>query len=147
MKRLRIYADTSVFGGCFDDEFSVESHRLLKRVIDGAIILVISDLVLIELDSAPIRIRKILDNFPSDSLEFVTISSETERLCESYLNANVVGPSSRGDAYHIAIATVNRVDLVVSWNFKHIVHFEKVRRFNAVNLLQGYQQIDIRAPK
>ncbi len=64
MKRLRIYADTSVFGGCFDDEFSVESHRLLKRVIDGAIILVISDLVLIELDSALIRIRKILDIFP-----------------------------------------------------------------------------------
>ena len=51
------------------------------------------------------------------------------------------------DAYHIAIATVNRVDVLLSWNFKHIVNWDKIRLFNAINMKNGYPSIDIRSPK
>lgn len=48
---------------------------------------------------------------------------------------------------HIALATVADVDLLVSWNFKHIVRFDKIRLFNAVNLEQGYKPLAIHSPR
>ena len=65
---------------------------------------------------------------------------------QRYLDAGVVGPASGNDALHVAIATVARADVVASWNFKHIVHMDKVRGFNAVNLSEGSPLIDIRSP-
>ena len=56
-------------------------------------------------------------------------------------------PADEVDAQHIALATVCRADLVVSWNFKHIVHYEKIRGFNSVNLREGYGMVDIRSPR
>jgi hypothetical protein len=68
-------------------------------------------------------------------------------LCEAYLEAGVVTPQSSNDAHHVALATVARADVIVSWNFRHIVHLDRIRRFNAVNLRDGYPLIDIRSPK
>jgi hypothetical protein len=67
-------------------------------------------------------------------------------LRDAYLAAGVVGAASENDAHHVALAAVARADLIVSWNFKHIVHVDKIRRFNAVNLIEGYGMIDIRSP-
>ena len=108
MKRLRIYIDTSVAGGCFDNE---------------------------------------LATLPSECFEAITRSKETERLRDVYIASNVVASAHSSDAHHVAIATVAQADLIVSWNFKHIVHFDKIRAFNAVNLREGYPFIDIRSPK
>lgn len=68
-------------------------------------------------------------------------------MADAYIEDNVLGTASLNDAYHIAMATVNQLDVVVSWNFKHIVNFNKIRLFNAVNLKLGYPAIDIRSPK
>ncbi len=57
-----------------------------------------------------------------------------------------MGSGSRGDAIHVAAATVAGADLVLSWNFKHIVNYDRIHKYNAVNLLNGYRQIDIRSP-
>ena len=75
------------------------------------------------------------------------MSPESELLRDRYLAAGVVGPASVDDAHHVALATIAHADLIVSWNFKHIVHFEKIRGFNAVNLREGYQTIEIHSPK
>ena len=64
----------------------------------------------------------------------------------AYLDAAVLPAASSNDALHVAAATVARADLILSWNFKHIVNFRRIRLFNSVNLAQGYGIIDIRSP-
>jgi formylmethanofuran dehydrogenase subunit B len=147
MKKMRIYADTSVFGGCFDEEFQVESQKLFDAVRSGTFILVVSDAVLAELQGAPQKVREIVSGLDPARVEFVAITTEMENLRDAYLKAGVVGPDSREDAEHIAIAVVSGVDLVASWNFKHIVHYDKIAGYNAVNLLNGYRPLQIFSPK
>ena len=53
----------------------------------------------------------------------------------------------RADALHIAVATVARVDVLVSWNFKHIVNLRRIHAYNAVNLKRGYPLLEIRTPR
>ncbi|KAA0222400.1 MAG: hypothetical protein KJ057_01230 [Phycisphaerae bacterium] len=84
---------------------------------------------------------------PRESVEPLTTTPESETLRDAYLRAGVLTAKSSEDAHHVALATVAKADLIVSWNFKHIVHFEQMRGFNAVNLLEGYQTIEIRTPK
>ncbi len=147
MKKPRIYADTSVIGGCLDDEFAEESLALLDMVRAGSVILLLSDILADELEPAPPEVQLLLGNLPPSSFEHVMSGEESEQLRDAYLRARVVGPGHTRDAHHIALATVLRADLLVSWNFKHIVHWDKIRRFNAVNLRQGYAPIEIRSPK
>lgn len=147
MKQLRVYLDTSVIGGCFDEEFAEESKALLQMVNNGKIRLIVSDILVDELEQAPQQVQKKFGALSPQHLEAVRQSEETERLRDLYLEAEVVGETRKNDAHHMAIATVARADMIVSWNFKHIVHFEKIRGFNAVNLREGYLPIDIRSPR
>ncbi len=146
-KILCVYADTSVFGGCFDDEFKTESVRFFEEVRQGQFILVVSNVTLDELELAPEAVRAILADLPPRQVEIIHTSRESEGLRTAYLEAGVVGPASSNDAAHIAVATVSSVDLVVSWNFKHIVHFEKIGGYEGVNSLRGSQPQDLFTPR
>lgn len=146
MKLLRIYIDTSVVGGCHDEEFARESRALLRMAQSGDIKLLVSELLIAELDKAPSKIRDVLAALPGDSIEAIEVSVEAEELQAAYMAAEVVGAKHQNDALHVALATVARADLIVSWNFKHIVHFDKIRGFNAVNLRECYLPIEIRSP-
>lgn len=147
MKKLRIYIDTSVIGGCLDEEFAQESHELLELAKRSEIILVISDLLAAEVSRAPEEVKKVFYALPEESIEMVSRSPETERLRDLYLNAGVLGEKSRDDAHHVAIATVEQVDILLSWNFKHLVHFDKICGFNSINIREGYPMIEIHNPK
>ena len=147
MKRFRVYADTSVFGGCFDDEFVEASTAFFDAVRSGRFVLVVSPTVLTELQRAPEQVRKVLTGPPSEAVEFSELGPESEHLREAYLEAGILGSEHRSDAEHIALASVAGVDFVVSWNFKHIVQFEKIAGYQAVNLLNGYREIRIYSPK
>jgi len=118
-RSLRVYADTSVFGGCFDEEFKTESLRFFDEVREGQFVLVVSNITLDELELAPDQVRRVLAGLPPEQVELVNTSSESDELRNAYLAAAVVGPASSNDAAHIAVATISNVDLVVSWNFKH----------------------------
>ncbi|MBI5302478.1 MAG: PIN domain protein [Chloroflexi bacterium] len=142
----RIYIDTSVVGGCFDKEYAKESMQLWHEFNGGKKIAVASDLLLLELEEAPLRVRQLLNDLPADSVEYVSLDEEALALANAYLLDGAVAESSQSDARHIAIATVARVDVLVSWNFKHIVNLNRIRRFNAVNLKRGYPIIEIRSP-
>ncbi|HMD70869.1 MAG TPA: hypothetical protein VKF41_05970 [Bryobacteraceae bacterium] len=138
MKRpLRVYADTPVFGGCHDEEFKAESVRFFDAARQGKFVVVVSNVTLDELELAPDAVRGVLAGLPPDRVEIVGTCPESDGLRRAYLEAAVVGPASSNDAAHIAVATVSGVDLVVSWNFKHIVHFEKTGRYEGVNSLRG----------
>lgn len=146
-KPVRVYADTSVFGGCFDNEFKTESLRFFDEVREGRFVLVVSNVTLDELELAPDIVRAVLAELHPQMVEIVRTSSESDNLRNAYLNAAVVGPASSNDAAHIAVATISKVDLVVSWNFKHIVHFEKIGGYEEVNGLRGYRSPRIYSPR
>jgi hypothetical protein len=146
-KPLRVYADTSVFGGCFDSEFMTESVRFFEEVRQGQFVVVVSNVTLDELGLAPGAVRVVLADLPPQQVEIVSESAESDDLRDAYLEAAVVGPASINDAAHIAVATISRVDLVVSWNFKHIVHFEKIGAYEEVNSLRGYRSPRIYSPR
>ncbi len=147
MRRLRVYADTSVFGGCFDDEFAEASRTFFRDVAAGRFVVVIADAVLREVALAPEHVRGVLKGLPADAVELVTLTEEIGRLRDAYIREGVLGRASRNDAEHIASASVAVVDLLISWNFKHIVHFDKITGFEAVNLLHGYRPIRIHSPR
>jgi len=147
MKQTRVYVDTSVIGGCFDKEFAKESLALVQAAREGRIVLLLSDLLVDELAKARPEIQNALSDLLPNAYEEVSGGEESERLRDAYLKAGVVGPQHAADAEHIALATVSGADIVLSWNFKHIVHWDKIRGFNAVNLREGYPPIEIRSPQ
>jgi predicted nucleic acid-binding protein len=147
MKKLKIYVDTSVIGGCFDKEFATESNALIEMAINGEAVLLISDLLLLELEKAPAHIASLIEDLPEECTEFFDTEGEALELQRKYLKAKVVGAGSADDALHVANATVKRADMIVSWNFKHIVHYDKIRGFNSINFSEGYNMIAIYSPK
>ena len=146
MFRPRIYVDTSVIGGCFDNEFEEYSNQLFEEFIKGERKLVISDLVLFELEGAPENVKEVLNKVTENNIEYVFINEESVTLTNAYLKEGVIAENSLSDARHIAIATVERVDVLVSWNFKHIVNLNRIHLINSVNLKLGYPILEIRSP-
>lgn len=114
MKRRRIYADTSVIGGCLDDEFQDPSRRLFERFDAGEDILVVSELTLEELRMAPGAVREVLHGVDGRYVEELEFMLEAAELAEEYIASGVVAESKRVDAQHVATATVHGVDVVVS---------------------------------
>jgi predicted nucleic acid-binding protein len=147
MRRQRIYIDTSVVGGFFDIKFEEETKMLFQRLENKEIVFVISDLLREELKGAPEWVRNLLDNYDENSLEKVMLTDESRELADKYIAENVVGKTSLDDCRHIALATINKVDVLVSWNFRHIVNLTRIKGYNAVNLKNDYQILEIRNPK
>ncbi|MBI5741256.1 MAG: PIN domain protein [Nitrospirae bacterium] len=143
----KVYIDTSVIGGCLDDEFTVWSKLLFEEFRSGIKIAVVSDLTLQELEDAPPDVRKILSDLPADAIEYVFLSDEAVELADTYIARGVVTEKHLIDTQHIAIATIAKVDILVSWNFKQIVNLDRIRKFNAVNLTKGYHLLEIRSPQ
>lgn len=106
-----------------------------------------SDLTEYELENAPEKVKSHFIHLDKHSTEFVEITEEINQLAELYIREKVVGETSIDDCRHIACATINKVDYLVSWNFKHIVNVFRIRGYNAINLKNGYIQLDIRSPK
>ncbi|GHT49597.1 hypothetical protein AGMMS49982_03380 [Bacteroidia bacterium] len=145
-RTLALYLDTSVIGGYYDDEFALDTQVLFHEIKDGKYTVVISDLTLQELIKAPERVRNLLHDMAID-FEEVMVSPECVELATEYLNEDVVGQTSRDDCIHIATATVHKIDILVSWNFKHIVNVQRIRGYNAVNIKNGYTTLEIHSPK
>jgi predicted nucleic acid-binding protein len=144
--KKRIYTDTSVIGGCFDEEFSKGSLALFKSFRSGAAVIVLSNLTLAELESAPTAVQEVIKTVPSEFIHYIEFLQDASELAEMYLKEGVVTKKSRVDAQHIATATIHRVDVLVSWNFKHIVNLERIHGYNSVNLRLGYPLLEIRTP-
>lgn len=141
-----MYIDTSVIGGCLDEEFERWSKILFDEFRSGIKIAVVSDLTLRELEESPEEVREILRDLPLEFIEYAFLTDEAITLANTYIKYGVVSERHLIDAQHIAIATIERVDVLVSWNFKEIVNLERIRKFNAINLMVGYHLLEIRSP-
>lgn len=144
----RVYTDTSIFGGAEDDEFREATLEFLRCVRRGRYVLLVSEVTVRELADAPPNVRRVFADLPPSCVVHVPreVEQEAESLTEAYIAAGILGPASHDDATHVAIATVARADLILSWNFRHIVNYKKIHQFNQVNTLRGYPPIDIRSP-
>jgi predicted nucleic acid-binding protein len=143
----RFYFDTSVFGGVFDIEFEEATILLFEKIKLGQVICVYSDLTEGELFDAPERVKTFFSSLPDEFIEIVKVNDEAINLAKAYIKENVVGKTSYDDCVHIALATIHKVDILVSWNFKHIVNVYRIRGYNSVNLRFGLQTLEIRSPK
>lgn len=144
----KLYLDTSVFGGCFDEDegWVEESVRVLEYCRTGKASLIITPLLEEELESAPSEVANLLLGIPQQYQIVQSVTEEVVLIAESYLDAKVVGRKSLEDCIHVAAATVSHADAIVSWNFKHIVRLDRIKSFNAVNLMRGYGMITILSP-
>lgn len=145
--KQRIYIDTSVVGGYFDEEFKEATQKLFERLENEEVKFVVSDLLDLELIDAPERVKNLLHNYSADKFERIELTEEVDKLAETYIIEKVVGKTSLEDCRHIAMATIYKVDVLASWNFKHIVNLDRIKGYNSVNLRLGYTMIEIRSPK
>ena len=144
-KTIRIYADTSVFGGVFDTEFEESSKAFFKAIREARFVLVTSELVRQEIQAGPKNVQEHFSGILPVA-DIAEITAEALKLQQAYTNAGILSEKHSTDALHVALATVSEVVLIVSWNFKHIVNFQKIPMYNAVNTLHGYREIAIYSP-
>lgn len=148
--RIKLYLDTSVLGAVCDpgpEERLVATRRVLDGLRGGLWDGYISVLVLEEISRAHEIVRqKITQELEKSTLIVLEESPESLALAQAYLEANAIPPDYEDDARHIAIATLHDINVVVSWNFRHMVNIDRKRRINSVNLREGFPLIDIVSP-
>lgn len=147
MKLQRVYIDTSVIGGCFDSEFAQWSNQLMLDFEQGRLKPVVSDVVAAEIYEGFARIQEQYEKLLAWNPDILSVTSEAIELADAYQRQGVLTPKYYDDGLHLALATIAEVDVLVSWNFKHIVQFFKIRQFNAINLSLGYKTIQIFSPR
>lgn len=145
MKKLKVYIDTSVIGGCFDEEFLECSNKLMNEIISGEKIGVISDITIREIEKAPDFVKNYFETI-INKLEILEETEEVANLAKAYMKEKILGEKFFNDALHVAFASANQIDVLVSWNFKHIVNYNKINLFNAINLKNGYPTLHIYSP-
>ncbi len=144
---MKFYVDTSVWGGYNDTEFSEWTVPFFEQARQGKFIIVLSDVTIGELEKAPEIIRQLPTTIPPQFIELVSITDEQLELANKYVLEDALTQKFHSDAQHIAIASILKVESLVSWNFKHMVNFFRIRHYNSINLKYGYSIIDIRTPK
>jgi predicted nucleic acid-binding protein len=143
----RYYIDTSVFGGYFDAEFAAHTIPLFQRYKNNEFTLLFSTVTQDELLNAPEKVKEFVKSLKSENTVFLEITDEAIDLATDYIKEKVVGQTSFADCLHIAIATINHADFLISWNFKHIVNIQRIRGYNSINIKKGYKQLEIRSPR
>ena len=145
MRILKIYLENSAIGGYFDDEFKEHTYKLFEKFKNGTYKPIISSHVIAELENgAPEHVK---DTLRAINYQEYTVNDEMVQLAQKYMNEKIVSENYYSDALHIAVATVVGVDVLVSWNFKHIVNLKRIKLFNSVNLREGYNILEIRSPR
>ena len=144
---MKVYVDTSVVGGCFDDEFKEWSLALFGEFIKGTKIMLVSDLMMRELENARKQVKEKLNDVPEKNKLDIFSDNEVIQLARKYITEGALTKKSYNDAVHIALATINNADVLASWNFKHIVNLNKIRLYNSINIKLGYHWIEIRTPR
>ena len=147
MKIRRIYIDTSVVGGCFDLEFAEWSNGLLQDFRNGTFQPLLSEVIAAEIEDAPEEVQFVYAELIAMNAEILAVEESALELADEYQKRGILTPNFYDDGLHIALATVAEADLLVSWNFKHIVRFDKIRLFNAINTEFGYKPLQIFSPR
>lgn len=145
--KQRLYLDTSIFGGYFDEEFEEFTKPLFDRMQKGEFVLLFSAATQDELENAPLQVKELVKYLKIEFTELIEITEDAVELATKYIIDKVVGQTSYADCLHIALATIHHADFLISWNFKHIVNVQRIIAYNATNIKNGYKQLEIRSPR
>ena len=127
-------------------EVTIEMFDLLEKEKDRYS-LYISRLILEEIENADDEKTKQLFNFiTSKNFIVLEMTEEAQKLGERYIKEGLIPRKYDEDAYHIAISTVHDMDIIVSWNFKHIVKMKTIEGVKWINESEGYRPIEIYSP-
>ena len=150
MKKLRIYLDTSIIShldapDAPDNE--TDTRRLWERIKTGEFEAFISPVVVLELDACPEPKRSALAKWLQlISYTLLQQTDEVLNLAAQYLKAGILPPKSTRDRLHIAYACVYNCDMIVSWNFSHMVNYKTISDVKGANALAGYKEMPIYSP-
>lgn len=151
MKIPKIYFDTSIFSFAFAEDTAKEREvtlKLLEEVKRGKYEVFISEVVLREINRAPqqkaVELRGCIKIINPEEL---ILDDNAQALAKEYIEKGVIPSKYEDDAFHIAIASVNNLDVIVSWNFTHIVKLKTKREVAGINMLMGYRTIEICSPE
>lgn len=142
---MKLYLDTSIYGGYYDDEFKEDTRLLFDCIDSNDLMVIVSEVVQLELSRARKEVRDTIKMIKN--LIFEDITDEMETLAENYLKSKALPKKCIEDARHVAFATIIGGTNIVSWNFKHLVNFQRIDDLNVVNLREGYRTINIYTPK
>ena len=150
MRKLKIYLDTSMISHLFADdtpEKMQDSNRLWEKCINGEYEIFISDIVTNEIRrcSEPKR-GQMLEKMRQIEFQILPETSEISELANEYIKGGVLKEKNLDDCLHIAYAVINNCDVIVSWNFKHLVNFKTINKIKVVNTMQRYKEIGIISP-
>lgn len=143
----RLYIDTSVFGGYYDAEFEFYTKLFFNRISSEGLIVLFSGITQDELEGAPLKVKEVVKKIRIEQTEFLDVTEEAVNLGSIYIEEKVVGETSFADCLHIALATINSADYLISWNFKHIVNVERIKGYNCINTKHGYRRLEICSPE
>ncbi len=144
---MKFYVDTSVWGGHEDEEFEEWTIPFFQQARQGRFTIVLSDVTLRELLSAPLEVREMPQSIPEQYLQLVYLTEEQDNLAQQYIKEGALTPKYETDAHHIAVATILKVDSLVSWNFKHMVNFFRINNTIQLILNLATQPLIFRTPK
>lgn len=150
MRKLKIYLDTSVIGYLDqhdDPDLMDETHKLWNQIKDGLYDVVLSDVAIAEIDACHEEKRDILFDYLSEiDYSIIEVDEKTLDIAERFINLGVLRRKSIDDCQHIAAAITSGCDVIVSWNFKHIVNHKTIMGVKAVTALEGYNDVMIYTP-
>jgi hypothetical protein len=144
---LRTYVDASVLHGCENPEFSKWSWSLIQDFRQGTFKPVISTLLQDMMAGASDEVQQAMVDLMQCKPKIIVVSEKAETLADVYLDRKILKSEFRADALHVALATLEEVDVLVSWNYRNILHLSRLRKFIEVNLELGLKPIQIRSPR
>jgi len=151
LKRIKYYLDTTIFNFVFTEDDREKRDITLKLFKDLPLIaegIYISDEVIREISRAPEPRKSQLEGLLGETNPYLLeMGIEAEELAERYIKEGIIPERYRGDALHIAVAVINGIDAIISWNFEHIVKLKTRVMVNGVNRLLGYHEIEICSPE
>ena len=150
MRKSRIYLETTLFNYYVDKDRDAHADtvQLFKEISAGKYEAFTSRYVIDELTNAPEPKReKMLSLISEYGIPVLEPTNEVVQLAGIYIEERVIPQNHRSDGLHIAIATVNALDMIISLNFKHIVKRKTILATERINLLNGYRAVEIYSPQ
>jgi len=151
LKKTTLYLDTSVPSFLFADdspekrEATIQFWDILKM---GLYDIVISDILLTEISRSEVpSSQQLEDRLAEIILKIVSVNEDIYSLAQKYIDEGIIPQKYQDDALHIALATYNEVDALISWNFKHMVNLKTIRGVNGINRMLGFKELEILTPQ
>jgi predicted nucleic acid-binding protein len=145
--KLKVYLDTSVISALFDDR-NPERKSLTESFFSEieTFDIYISNITLLEIENTPNKNLKSLMKERIKPFTVLSISEDVEELVKEIIQKGAIKTSYSEDAYHIAIALLNEMDFLLSWNFRHIVRKKTKDIIRMISSMKKLRQIEILTP-